>query len=236
MYRTAQLSLPLLMPSQAQKHVTVNEALLRLDAAVRTSVLSTSESVPPQFPKLGDAYIVPVNAVAEWTGFENRIAVAMNGGWDLLVPKAGWEVFDESTGTHFTFCGTRWLRNPVVFARSGSGIGFNCVELEHQITNGPINVTDVIIPSHSIVFGVSGIVTEEISGSNISGWNLGISGAHDRYGSSIGVQVDSTVIGLASTPASYYADEAMIISSVNGDFRSGRIRLSLFFASFFSPR
>ena len=35
MARTAQLDLPLVMPAQAQKHVTVNEALARLDAAAQ---------------------------------------------------------------------------------------------------------------------------------------------------------------------------------------------------------
>ncbi len=33
---TTRLGLPLLAPAQAQKHVTVNEALGRLDAVVRT--------------------------------------------------------------------------------------------------------------------------------------------------------------------------------------------------------
>ena len=35
MAKTAQLDLPLVMPAQAQKHVTVNEALARLDAAAQ---------------------------------------------------------------------------------------------------------------------------------------------------------------------------------------------------------
>ena len=35
MASTAQLALPLVAPAQAQKHVTVNEALARLDAAAQ---------------------------------------------------------------------------------------------------------------------------------------------------------------------------------------------------------
>ena len=47
MARTAQLSLPLVMPSQAQKHVTVNEALARLDAAAQLRVHSSRSRCPP---------------------------------------------------------------------------------------------------------------------------------------------------------------------------------------------
>lgn len=42
MARTTQLGLPLVLPSQAQKHVTVNEALVRIDAATQLSVRSAA--------------------------------------------------------------------------------------------------------------------------------------------------------------------------------------------------
>ena len=53
------LELPLVMPAQAQKHVTVNEALLRLDALVRTVVESRSGTVQPLSPGNGEAWILP---------------------------------------------------------------------------------------------------------------------------------------------------------------------------------
>ena len=49
MGETANLGLPLLQPAQAQKHVTVNEALVRLDAALHLSLLSISTATPPGF-------------------------------------------------------------------------------------------------------------------------------------------------------------------------------------------
>ena len=39
MAETAKLTLPLLEAAQAQKHVTVNEALVRLDAAAHLTLL-----------------------------------------------------------------------------------------------------------------------------------------------------------------------------------------------------
>ena len=44
---TPQMSLPLLAPAQAQKHVTVNEALARIDALTHLVLSSVSVASPP---------------------------------------------------------------------------------------------------------------------------------------------------------------------------------------------
>ncbi len=56
---TTNLQLPYVMPNQAQKHVTVNEGLLKLDAMVQTAVESDSTSAQPTSPNDGDLYILP---------------------------------------------------------------------------------------------------------------------------------------------------------------------------------
>ena len=43
---TSNLTLPLLAAAQAQKHVTVNEALQRLDGVVQLTLRSRSEATP----------------------------------------------------------------------------------------------------------------------------------------------------------------------------------------------
>ena len=45
---TARLQMSLLQPAQAQKHVTVNEALMRLDGLVNMVLQSTSVAIPPE--------------------------------------------------------------------------------------------------------------------------------------------------------------------------------------------
>ena len=45
---TANMDLPLLMPAQAQKHVTVNDALLRLDGQVDLVLQSLTRTTPPE--------------------------------------------------------------------------------------------------------------------------------------------------------------------------------------------
>lgn len=49
------LKLPLIAPSQALKHVTHNEALLRLDAITQLSVEALGVTTPPNPPLRGPA-------------------------------------------------------------------------------------------------------------------------------------------------------------------------------------
>lgn len=53
------LLLPFLAAAQAQKHVTVNEALLKLDALVQLAVVSATTSAEPGSPSDGQVYILP---------------------------------------------------------------------------------------------------------------------------------------------------------------------------------
>src|SRR5690606_30728061 len=65
---TANLKLPFIMPSQAQKHVTHNEGLLLLDAIVQLAVLDRDLTEAPEAPLEGDRYIVAAPAVGAWEG------------------------------------------------------------------------------------------------------------------------------------------------------------------------
>jgi hypothetical protein len=58
MSNTTHLQLPYLLASQAQKHVTHNEALRLLDAMVQLAVLDRDLTAPPGSPADGDRYIV----------------------------------------------------------------------------------------------------------------------------------------------------------------------------------
>ncbi len=66
---TPHLSLPYLAAAQAQKHVTVNEALALLDALTGCAVLSRALAAEPAAPSEGDAYLLPAgSAGADWEG------------------------------------------------------------------------------------------------------------------------------------------------------------------------
>lgn len=108
MENTPNLSLPYIMPSQAQKHVTHNEALRMLDALVHLAVLDRDKATPPEAPAEGDRYIVAAGATGAWQGAEGRIAAWQDGGWAILVPRPGWVVFVVDEGSLLVWSGSTW--------------------------------------------------------------------------------------------------------------------------------
>jgi hypothetical protein len=94
MSETTELALPLLLPAQAQKHVTVNEALTRLDALVQARVQARDLALPPPVAEEGAVWIVagPV-AGGAWEGWEGDLALRSGGGWVRIEPGPGWIVW-----------------------------------------------------------------------------------------------------------------------------------------------
>jgi hypothetical protein len=93
MENTANLSLPYVMPSEAQKHVTHNEALRALDAVVQLAVLSRGLASPPTEPAEGDRHIVAAGATGMWEGAQGKVAAWQDGAWAFPDPKPGWLCF-----------------------------------------------------------------------------------------------------------------------------------------------
>ncbi len=109
--KTPNLALDLLVSAQAQKHVTVNEALARIDAATQLAVLDRDLAAPPAAPADGDRYLVAVPPTGAWSGHDGDIA-AWDGaamGWTFLTPHVGWRLWiaDEDTLVVFTDDGWR---------------------------------------------------------------------------------------------------------------------------------
>lgn len=88
---SARLALPYLAAGQMQKHVTLNEALTRLDALTATAVVSRTTAAQPSSVMDGALYILPAGATgAAWTG---RAAGALMrfevGGWTEVPAPVG---------------------------------------------------------------------------------------------------------------------------------------------------
>lgn len=83
---SARLALPYLAAGQMQKHVTLNEALTRLDALVQTVVVSRTTTAQPGAPADGDLWILPSGATgADWSARpEGALMRAEGGGWTVV--------------------------------------------------------------------------------------------------------------------------------------------------------
>lgn len=108
MDQTSRLSLPFIMPQQAQKHVTHNEALQALDVLVQPAVESRAVTTPPVSPVLGDAYIVAAGATGAWAGHESEIAAFQAGAWLFYDPAPGWVVYAKAEQAMLVFDAGAW--------------------------------------------------------------------------------------------------------------------------------
>ncbi|GIT91434.1 hypothetical protein JANAI62_18910 [Jannaschia pagri] len=117
------LDLPLIQASQAQKHVTHNEAMAALDALVQLVVADMDRTEPPATPAEGDRHIVGAGATGDWLGKSGQIAALLGGGWVYYSPSAGWRTHVVSLGADAVFDGTDW--QPVVGQGPLTTLGLN---------------------------------------------------------------------------------------------------------------
>ncbi|TDL81130.1 DUF2793 domain-containing protein [Palleronia sediminis] len=87
---SARLGLPFIMPAQAQKHVTHNEAIQTLDSLTQLVFRSVGASRPPQDATSGEAHVVGAAAAEDWAGQDGAIAVREGAGWRFHLPAEGW--------------------------------------------------------------------------------------------------------------------------------------------------
>lgn len=110
------LDLPYLLPAQAQKHVTHNEALRRLDGLVQLVVEETEASTPPADPTEGAAYALGATPLADWAGQAYQIAIFQGaeagGGWLFLPPQPGWQAWDLASAQMRIWDGSNWAALP----------------------------------------------------------------------------------------------------------------------------
>ncbi|MDF1598907.1 DUF2793 domain-containing protein [Mesorhizobium sp. YIM 152430] len=107
--QSTHLELPYILPSQAQKHVTHNEALRRLDACVQLSLASRSLDAPPAQSVEGERFLVADGAAGSWAGQAGRIAVRQDGGWSFLTPRQGWLAFVEDEDRFIARAAAGWI-------------------------------------------------------------------------------------------------------------------------------
>lgn len=108
--QTTNLQLPYLRDGQAQKHVTVNESLLKLDALVQLAVLSAQTNVEPASPEDGQTYILPPGKTgANWGGMnDHALAYYCDGAWEQITPREGFSAYVKDRDALYAFDGAAW--------------------------------------------------------------------------------------------------------------------------------
>lgn len=132
METTNRLQLPLLIPGQAQKEVTHNEALLRIDGLVQAVVVAMGLVEPPPDAEPGMAWIVADQATGPWAGQSGSIALATPAGWRFLEPIEGMTCWCLADGRRKRFDGGAWVSDFSLDGRPmiGSPAGGTTIDVE----------------------------------------------------------------------------------------------------------
>jgi Protein of unknown function (DUF2793) len=89
MDNTGRFDFPLILPSQAQKHVTHNEALTLIDGLFHRVIKTFGETVPPVTAQIDDAYVVGASPTGAWFGQAGNLAFNSDVGWRFVPPRQG---------------------------------------------------------------------------------------------------------------------------------------------------
>lgn len=138
---SAVLGLPYLMPSQAQKHVTHNEALQMLDALVQLRLQAIDAETPPASPSPGETHALGATPTAAWAGHAHHIACWQGAGWLFLAPQPGWRGWDLSTDALRIWDGSAWRLPPAETQNlSRLGVGTSADASNPLAISGPASL------------------------------------------------------------------------------------------------
>ena len=230
---TARFGMPLLDAAQAQKHVTVNEALARIDALAAGRVETIDGTTPPSAPADGDVHLIGSGATGAWAGQDDCFAIFANGGWLFVQPWTGARIWSVENTAEFVFNGAKWVGAADRNSPTGAATLTEIIEIDHAVASGPSSTAAGAIPDKAIVLGVTGRVTEAITGA--TGWKLGTADGIDRYGSGLGTARNAYAHGVSGTPLAYYGGTDLVLTAEGADFAGGRVLLAVHLTRLMPP-
>lgn len=116
MTTTPHLGITLVEQAQAQKEITVNQALARIDAILNSGAKSRAVATPPASPASGDLYIVAASPTGDWSGQAGKLTY-YDGIWRFITPMEGMTLWVNDENLIYSYDGTAWIlsSNPTEF-------------------------------------------------------------------------------------------------------------------------
>ena len=123
MSKTGRLGLPYILQAQAQKEVTHNQALNKLDVYVNSVAEAIVDALPSE-AKEGSIYIIG-----------NELAQYINGSWTLYPALEWMEVRLSDTKQKVVFCDNKWsqVTAPSNQSNDNSGVSLKIEQWEEDI-------------------------------------------------------------------------------------------------------
>lgn len=126
---THRFALPLLQPGQAQKEMTHNEALARIDLAMQGAVLAAEVNTPPASPEQGACWLVGAAPEGAWAGHPRALAGWTSSGWIFVEPREGMALWLGAEQGNARFSAGEWRLGKLhgkVFVEGDQVVGPRC--------------------------------------------------------------------------------------------------------------
>lgn len=113
---TPRLMLAELVDGQEMDAMTINDALIQLDAVTGLYLKGSAAVTPPTTPADGDMYLLGAAPTGAWTGRAYKLAYCLDGGWRFYTPFAGLCALAADQGRLIIFDGSAWVDYASVMA------------------------------------------------------------------------------------------------------------------------
>jgi hypothetical protein len=226
---TPHLGIALVEQAQAQKEVTVNEAVIRLEALLNNGAIDNQLNTPPVSPADGDVYLVPNGATGAWSGEDQAIAFYTFGSWQFITPREGVALWVQSAEQRMIYDGNDWRPDGLINRRNGEFWRAERLQASASGLNGAQVTSALQLPDRALVLAVHTRVTTAITGAG--SFSVGDASQPSRYGSGIGIAVDSTNVGVV-TPTPLFSDTDILVTSDDTAFTGGALTLIAHYFSF----
>lgn len=143
------LALPYLLPAQAQKHVTHNEALARLDLLVQLVVAGFDALTPPASPAAGEIHALGAVPLGDWAGQGGKLAAWDGAAWGFVAPREGWRAWGLTEGELRVWRGGAWVLPAAAAPLTLDGLEGLGVGTAHDATNRLAVVAPATLLTHA---------------------------------------------------------------------------------------
>jgi Protein of unknown function (DUF2793) len=109
-------ALPYLHVGQAQKEITHNEALARIDALLYPIVEATLSAPPTDLTLANDGqcWLVSETATGSWLDKNGQIAVWSGGSWRYIRPVEGMAVWNIALEKRIVYAQSAWVEPSII--------------------------------------------------------------------------------------------------------------------------
>ena len=222
---TPHLKLPLLAAGQAQKHVTVNEALAALDTLAQLSVINRTQAAPPAAPAIGAAYIVDADAKGAFVGHAGEIATYDEAGWRFHEPADGWRCYVHSEDLLLVRAAGSWTLAAMPAAPATLGVNATADPFNRLAVKGPASLFDHVGSGHQLKINrasagdTASILLQTAYGGRAE---IGLAG-DDLLRIKVSADGDAWKVGLAIDPATGLVQASGPPTAVNGIATRGSV-------------